>query len=161
MHYYRVSKYFRSTDHDTTPGSVPQVFNEWTSIYDVGNIYNGTKLTMPEYERVETEYIDFVVDVLESSGIKEVKVAYIEARKTRCWRKNKTLNIESARQFIRDCMREYCWGQIAAKDFIWEPGYDYYMHIGTELSFADVQKIAQERYLFIEEWREVTVAPYE
>lgn len=161
MYYYRASKYFRSTDPDTAPGSLSQVFDEWTSIYDVGTVYNGTKLTMTEYERVETEYINFVVDVLESSGINEVKIAYIEPGKKRCWRKNKTLNIESVRQFIRDCMREYCWGQITAKDFIWEPGYDYYMHIGTELSLADMQKIAQKRHLFIEVWKEVAVAPYE
>ena len=161
MYYYRASKYFRSTDPDTAPGSLPQVFDEWISIYDVGTVYNGTKLTMTEYERVETEYINFVVDVLEGSGINEVKIAYIEPGKKRCWRKNKTLNIESVRQFIRDCMREYCWGQITAKDFIWEPGYDYYMHIGTELSLADMQKIAQKRHLFIEVWEEVAVAPYE
>ena len=109
MNYFRLSKY-------NPIYRVDGIYQreEWTSICDVGNIYNGIKFTMQEYERVETEYIDFVVDVLENSGIKEVKIAYIEPGKKRCWRKNKTLNIESVRQFIRDCMREYCCGQITA-----------------------------------------------
>ena len=117
MNYFRLSKY-------NPLYRVDGIYQreEWTSIYDVGTVYNGTKLTMTEYERVETEYINFVVDVLESSGINEVKIAYIEPGKKRCWRKNKTLNIESVRQFIRDCMREYCWGQITAKDLYGNPG---------------------------------------
>ena len=73
MNYFRLSKY-------NPLYRVDGIYQreEWTSIYDVGTVYNGAKLTMTEYERVETEYINFVVDVLESSGINEVKIAYIE-----------------------------------------------------------------------------------
>ena len=76
MNYFRLSKY-------NPLYRVDGIYQreEWTSIYDVGTVYNGAKLTMPEYERVETEYIDFVVDVIESSSIKEVKIAYIEPGK--------------------------------------------------------------------------------
>ena len=127
MHYYRVSKYSQNAGFDPTfPAS-----NEWTSIADVGNVFNGIEFTMQEYVRTEKEYIEFVADVMKKSNIKAVKLAYIEARGKRIWRKNKELDITLTCKFVQDCLREYCWGQIIAENFIWEAGYDFYMHIGN------------------------------
>lgn len=157
MYYYRVSKYPQNTDY----GSMFPATNEWTSISDVGNIFHGSELTMTEYIRAEEEYIGFVADVMKKSDIKAVKLAYIEARGRRMWKKNKELDIALTYRFIQDCLREYCWGQIIAENFIWEAGYDFYMHIGTSLNMHEMQKIAERRHLFVEKWEEIMIAPIE
>lgn len=155
MHYYRVSKYSQNAGFDPT---LPAT-NEWTSIADVGNVFNGIEFTMQEYVRMEEEYIGFVADVMKKSNIKAVKLAYIEARGKRIWRKNKELDILLTCQFVQDCLREYCWGQIIAENFIWEAGYDFYMHIGTKFNIYEMQKIAEKRHLFVDNWGKIEIVP--
>ena len=156
MNYFRVSKYdFRNKYTYNEPEAV----HEWTSIADVGEVFDGQLFTMQEYERVEGAYIDFVTAILQKCNIEAVTLPYFEKHRDRkiasFWKKKKELDIAMVRRFVRDCLRETCWGQLVADEFLWEAGYDYYMHIGTKLDMAQVRQIADAYQLFVEEWETI------
>lgn len=36
-----------------------------------------------------------------------------------------------------------------------QTGYDYYIHIGCELGFDEVEQLARQNNLFVEEWEQI------
>lgn len=50
------------------------IYNEWISVYDIGNIYNGKVLTFEEYKKVEDAYVMAVIKVLNYMNIYSVYV---------------------------------------------------------------------------------------
>lgn len=141
MKFYRISKY------NPTQDSKNCCTNEkWTSISDLNTEQ------MSSYYRIEQNYIDTIEKILLLSKNTTVTIWYLENYNFTEWQEGDTLNYDKARAFITDCLREKCWGQLVSDNFIWESGYDYYMHLGCNHTLSEITQIVKQFNLFVEEW---------
>lgn len=149
MTYFRVTKYnpqFRNSQN---------VFlrPEWTSISDIGKDFDGEVLTLSEYLRVESLYLEAIGNAIEmakpknlyihtlghiidlhtgipESLIKESQelIAFIQTQ-------SGTLTYSEVRLVARAVLRELVWCKIEGDGgFYIHFGWDYYMYIGDASS---------------------------
>ncbi len=147
MEYYRISKY---DSRHRTDGIYQK--NEWTSMSDIGKTFDGKLFTESEYSEVEKMYIDFVLNVCNVQNITFLTVKDIEGQNKFLLHNGQTLDLCQSKEFIRECLRENCWGRLFSEEFVFETGYDYYIHIGCSFSFEEIQQIAKEYNLYAEKW---------
>jgi hypothetical protein len=50
---------------------------EWTSITDIGETFEGNKLTYDEYVKVENKYIESIFTILDFFKVKKIKIKHI------------------------------------------------------------------------------------
>lgn len=148
MNHYRITKYNPQLRIDGK-----YLLDEWTSISDVGNIISGHEFTMQEYERVEQNYINFVTRILHVCGIKQLRINQLENHNKLNWYNKQYLDITQIKPFVRDCLREKCWGKLEANNFYIHFGYDYYMYMGTNILENSMQEIAKEFKLYVESYK--------
>lgn len=129
--------------------------DEWTAICDIGNVYDGKVFTEDEYYRVEQSYVDFVLGVCKLQGIERLAITGLENYKKLHWINGQQLITYQSGEFIKLCLREEIWGRLVSKGFVFETGYEYYIHIGCELGFDEVEQLARQNNLFVEEWEQI------
>lgn len=108
---------------------------------------------MQEYERVEQNYINFVTRILQICGIQQLIINQLENYNKLNWHNKQYLDITQIKEFVRDCLREECWGKLEANNFYIHFGYDYYMYIGTNILENSMQEIAKEFKLYVESYK--------
>ena len=150
MNYYRISKY----DPQYRIDGIYQK-DEWTSISDIGKVYDGKVFTENEYYKTEQSYADFVLGVCNLQGINYLTIADFENYNNLHWTNAQQLNTHQSGEFIKLCLREEIWGRLVSKGFVFETGYDYYIHIGCELGFDNIGQLADQNNLFVEEWKQI------
>lgn len=150
MNYYRISKY----DPQYRVNGIYQK-DEWTSISDIGNIYGGKVFTEDAYYKVEQSYVDFVLGVCNLQEINHLAIADLENHNNLHWANKQQLNAHQSGEFIKLCLREEIWGRLVSKGFVFETGYEYYIHIGCELGFDEIEQLARQNNLFVEEWEQI------
>ena len=69
MKEYRISKY----DPQFRVNGAYQK-NEWTSISEIGKVFDDGVLTLAEYLRVENEYIQFCLNAMKAAGVTGLSV---------------------------------------------------------------------------------------
>lgn len=69
MKEYRISKY----DPQFRVNGAYQK-NEWTSVSDIGKVFDDGVLTLAEYLRVENEYIQFCLNAMKAAGVTGLSV---------------------------------------------------------------------------------------
>ena len=74
MHHLRFSKY--DIKYRNELGHYLR--DDWTSISDVGKVCEDELLTMEEYERVERNYLDALLDIIQTIGISHITIAHID-----------------------------------------------------------------------------------
>ena len=146
MYNYKVFKYKIKNKNE--------IINEWTSISDIGKIYNGKQFKYEEYIKTENSYIKVILMFIKLNNIKTITIDELEIsnndkliydeydiqikvliKKVKNKMKIKTSDIEL---FIRAILREQIWAKLASSDeFYIHFGYDYYMYIGSK---AEPQK---------------------
>lgn len=72
------------------------------------------------------------------------------------WKDKQILEGKGVELFIRDCLRENCWGKLENKTTYIHFGYDYYVYIGVDLPPACVACTVDKDGLFFE----VMKSPY-
>ena len=147
MIYYRISKY----DPLYRVDGIYQK-DEWTSVCDIGKEYNGKLFTEDEYLRVEKSYIDFVIDLCKLQNIESLTTDNLENYNKLHWNNGQALSVSQIGDFIKVCLREECWGRLVSDKLVFYAGYDYYIHIGVDLSTEKLEDIAFNHNLFVEEW---------
>lgn len=149
MNYFRLSKY-------NPIYRVNGIYQkqEWTSYSDIGKIYDNQKFLESEYLSIEQQYIDTIIEIAVTHNIDKLAINHIENYDTK-WNNKKLLSLFDTTCFIRDCLRDLCWGQLVSDGFIWEVGYDYYMHLGCNSTFDTVECIAKKHNLFVESWESI------
>lgn len=145
MNYYRISKY----DPQYRVNGIYQK-DEWTAICDIGKVYDGKVFTEDEYYRVEQSYVDFVLGVCKLQGIERLAITGLENYKKLRWINGQQLITYQSGEFIKLCLREEIWGRLVSKGFVFETGYEYYIHIGCELGFDEIEQLARQNNLFVE-----------
>lgn len=125
--------------------------HEWTSISDVGKVFDSGVLTYQQYVQVEQNYIDCCIELLQKSNIPELFVCSPEYYDKGLRFPSILYSENEIRRVIMLCLREKCWVKLESDNFYIHFGYDYNMYIGTNLSAICVQEIAKTHNLFCEE----------
>ena len=150
MNYYRISKY----DPQYRVNGIYQK-DEWTAICDIGKVYDGKVFAEDEYYKVEQSYVDFVLGVCKLQGIDRLAITGLENYKKLHWINGQQLITYQSGEFIKLCLREEIWGRLVSKGFVFETGYDYYIYIGCELGFDEIEQLARQNDLFVEKWKSI------
>ena len=146
--YYRISKYDPRFRKD---GAYKN--EEWTSISDIGRSFRGEILTAEQYITVENRYLSCVESILLASHVSELIISHLESNESSpSWKNGSKLSGDLLREFLRDGLREKCWAMLISGDFYLDFGYDYYLHIGCPLEWADMERIVHAHSMFLEPW---------
>ena len=148
MNNYRITKYNPQLRVDGK-----YLMDDWTSISDIGSIILGQEFTMQEYEKVEQNYINFVLRILSACGIKQLMINQLENHNKLNWYNEQYLDVTQIETFVRDCLREKCWGKLEANNFYIHFGYDYYMYMGVNIVENSMQEVAKEFKLYVESYK--------
>lgn len=76
----------------------------WTSISDVGKAFEGHKLTIDEYERVEMAYVDAFVAFAEDSDVDRLQVRDLETDAG--LEEGASVSLGAAADIVRQMLRE-------------------------------------------------------
>lgn len=145
MKEYRITKY-------NPQNRVKNIYktSEWTSISDIGKMFDTGILTYGDYKKVEQAYIDCCIAIIRKEEIIELSVCNPEYYNTDFRFPQTISNEREMRQAIMYCLQEKCWAKLESKSFFIHFGYDYYMYIGSTLPCSVVEEIAKEYNLFCE-----------
>ena len=126
--------------------------NEWTSFSDVGlEIFADGVLTEKQYTEVEDRYVGCILEIAKHCGVRKIRIKTLENRWNLVdWQVKQTLDYTQADQFIRDGLRERCWGELSGKGFNMFFGYDYYVHVRSRLDLAELTAIADRFGLYLD-----------
>ena len=125
--------------------------DEWTSISDIGKVFDGTILSQDTYLKTEKAYIDCCIELIEKAKISIFSIKQAEYYTENVRFPSSISNTHEIRQVITACLREQCWLKLVAKDFFIHFGYDYYVYVGSVLSKETVAETATKFGLFCEE----------
>ncbi len=145
MNMYRIAKYDLS-------GYVDKIYtrDEWTDYSDIGNVFNGKKLTKEIYLAVENNYIRVAQDIFVKSHQKEICITNLQKNQSYLlWQNNQIVGKTQLAEIIRDCLRNRCWCRLSSEEFYIHFGYDFYMYIGCSLSYKTVTQICNENQLYV------------
>jgi hypothetical protein len=149
---YKVTKYDPS--YYGGPGGA-YTKDEWTSISDIGESFDGVVLTQDEYERVESLYLEAVRIGAEASGVERLQVVGLELYDEpgpglvdEQW-----YAFDEAVEICRGLLRESgYWCRLENDDqFYVHVGYDYYMYVGANVDLRPHWAALEAAGLFIEE----------
>ena len=152
MNYFRISKY--NPIHREN-GIYKK--HEWTSFSDIGKICDHHMLSETEYLTVEKQYTDTIYEIAKFLSVETLTINYLENYQHTTWEPFQKLTLLEAVYFMQDCLRDLCWGQLVSDNFVWEVGYDFYMHIGCNLTFEKLATVVNTHKLFIENWEVITL----
>lgn len=128
---------------------------EWTSISDVGNTYEGQVFTMDQYLATEEKYIRAVEVLLQNTGVTNLKIISLENHNNESeldLEEGKTIPRKLVKELVKMILRERVWGKLVAKNqFEVHFGYDYYMYfVGESLTEEIVEELKRIEGLYIE-----------
>ncbi len=144
--------------------------NEWTSVSDIGKSFDDGVLTSAEYLRIEQCYIDTAIELARKSGCSYLIIDYLEGEShdiileskknpinrnlidaAKNIRQGLRVRISQCANYLRLCLRECCYATFSnhAHNFYVDFGYDFYMHVHTELLKLQVENIVKTNNLFI------------
>ncbi|MCA1707031.1 MAG: hypothetical protein LC808_28700 [Actinobacteria bacterium] len=132
--------------------------DEWTSISDIGKVFEGVILTSAEYENFENAYLTAVRLFADAAGVSQLRACDVELRDDiPKWRleDGQYVSLPFAIEICREMLREgTIWCRLEeGEDFYVHIGHDYYMYVGVNAS-ADVRQAVRsvrQLGLFVEE----------
>ena len=142
--------------------------DEWTSVSDIGNIFDGEELTKDQYLEVENAYISTVKELVAAAGCKYLSVVGIEdygLRRAKAFNnENKAmyqivsqyteghrLSVNDIDYVMKLCLREQYWCILAngRHNVQLDVGYEYYLHFYSLLPVDFVKAIVRKNNLYI------------
>jgi len=145
--------------------------NDWTSVNDIGKMFNQKKLTFETYLLSEKAYINAILQIMNGGSIKSLQVEsleknvytnyvdFVEPESRRYYHALKNgmqISINDIPQLMRFVLREIVWCKLICDVMFVHFGYDYYMYVGSENQTEGVLSDIMSSGLFIEEM----VSPY-
>ena len=125
---------------------------EWTEFSEVGE-----NVSLEEYERVETLYVDAAHQLITGGGIKKLKLIDLEDNEKHCpYRNNETITIENLKHVVRSILRREYWAKLESDIGFIHIGWDYYMYVGTEATNELAIRRIADSGLYVEQ----TSSPY-
>ena len=152
-HSFRVSKY----DNEYRFNGV-YLRDEWTSISDIGKVYDGKVFTYNEYINVENTYLSLIKQVCSRLKVIEMRISSLEDYSNNCLYQEGFIlkGLDAIIDVARDCLREKYWCKLRAPELEFHFGYDYYLYVRSSLDFKQLHYLVNDLGLFIE----VKESPY-
>jgi len=164
MFSYRITKY--NPQHRTSTGAYRK--NEWTSIYDIGHLFEREKFTYKQYKQVEDAYVAVILFFMDFLKQKTLYVTALEKNSdslienSRYSKKMTDLhmklsvgmqvNCEEIDGLVRLALRQDLWCKLESEKMYAHFGDDYYMFVGSaSISDLLIEKI-EKLGLFVEEF---------
>ncbi len=163
-HEWRVTKY----DPALRDGAGRFTTDTWTSVWDIGQDFSGEKLTVEEYVRTESSYVDAATSFAVESGIFHLRVVdldrntFDQAELTELgvppidtvprMADGSTISMNAWGGLIRAVLRELTWCKLESDPFFLHFGFDYYMYVGSDSTCESSQRTTREAGLFVEEF---------
>jgi hypothetical protein len=145
-HHYRITKYDPAlrTDRGAFCG------NDWTSVSDIGDEFDGRRLTTSDYLAVEAAHLVTATAFAEESGVESLVVQSLNHGDG--YREGQTVTLLEAAEVVRALLRETLDCALAVEDrFYIHVGYDYYMYVGSDRACPRSVRRAHELGLFVDE----------
>ena len=140
----------------------------WISYGDIGRVYQEEVLTYDEYLRVETLYINAIVQFMTSLNVSHLQVKYLENHGSinedpsvdkaevmfvNALKENDLLSLAQVKMASKLILREYFWCKLISKHTMFVHfGYDYYMYIGSSSECKDTLQTIKESGLYVEDF---------
>lgn len=145
MYFWRITKYKPGTNAD-----------EWTSVSDVGKVYDGKVFEWKEYLRIENLYLNAIQLIAKLNMVSFFEISNLELLQDPGIlpyniTDHSTVNLESALAISQKVLREELWCKLLHNKMIIHFGYDYYMYIGSAQHSSSVLKKILDMGLFVEE----------
>ncbi len=140
--------------------------DDWTSYGDVGKVCNGILVTYENYLKIESQYVNTVVGVMNGIKMDEISLVGHERRHVKyndkkATKEMKKLNrslikrnavyISEVPDLCRLILRGCTWVKMESRKMFVHFGYDYYMYIGLEEQYEHVMGEVKNSGLFFEE----------
>lgn len=164
MHCYRMTKY----DPKNRNSMGHYTKDEWISVSDIGNTYDGKELTLSDYLLVEDKYSDAVKSILTETKIATLKIQGFEKRdfssindgnsdKLRKMydsiEEGMTIKKDDIALVIKLILRETVWAKLVSPELEIHFGYDYYMYACCKHPLKTAVDQINESGLFAEPMR--------
>lgn len=125
--------------------------NEWTDYSDIGCTFEGVQLSFEQYSITEQRYIDVAIKIARETGVEQFVIVGFEKYEEICQYFDKQIILlDQIEDLLKQCLRNKCWCILLADEYSISFGYDYYMHISTNLSKNRVIDICKEYSLFVD-----------
>lgn len=127
--------------------------DEWTSFSDIGKIFAYEELTIEEYLKYESLYINAIVKLMDGSGVKDLRIVDLEVYEDDKQVDNRmVINAEGLKVIVPEILRERLWCKLENNNFFVHFGYDYNMYIGSNVACTNELSLIEESGLFVEEF---------
>jgi len=161
MHCYRITKY--NPKHRDCDGHY--TIDDWTSISDVGKLFNSKKLSFHSYKLCEDAYINAIDLLLKTNEIPFLEIVDLEKYGFKSYadldNKNpkdcydnassgQLIHLDDINLFARLILREMAWCKLLHGDFFIHFGYDYYMYVGGVNELKEELITINKSGLFVE-----------
>jgi hypothetical protein len=129
--------------------------DDWTSVSDVGGIFNGRVLTLSEYLDVENRYLRVVAAFLEAAGVESLVASDVESHGARWWpQEGESLSPLAVVDVVREMLRERGFCRLAGPRGVYvHVGDDYYLYVGGDVDGAAALDAVARAGLFADEFR--------
>lgn len=161
---YRITKY--NPKYRNTEGHY--LCDDWTSVADIGEIYNGKEITTSDYLLTEDKYFQAVKYFMDEMKLTELKIKGLERYDFASGLDENSDKLKEVYDRVKDGMtvknpeielvvklilRDTLWAKLVSWDLEVHFGYDYYMYICSK--DAPNQAIDQiiESGLFVEPFK--------
>ncbi len=143
MNEFRITKYDPSK-RNSEGNYLDQ--DEWTCFSEVGK-----KLSMEEYELVESKYIQAAVDFI-GNDIENIKAINIENHGDEDISDlSIPMTLGLFRKILQNILRNNYWCSLESNDSFVHIGWDYYMFVGCMEKDLDIIKQTEKNGLYVEE----------
>jgi len=142
---YRISKYNPKYRVDNA-----YLRDEWTEFSDIGHMFEEGILAFEEYEEIEKNYINFIIDICRKVHVTHFIIRNLENYDLAQWKEGESLDFNKLQQFVRDCLRNKCWGIVCSNNIRISFGYDYYIYLECKLKYIVIKEISQKYNLYPE-----------
>jgi hypothetical protein len=134
---YRITKYTNINEN----GVISSLPDEWTSFFDIGK-----KVEKSEYERVENQYIEYVINLCDYFNIKSLTVNYLENNTDDCaYVEGQSIHISELSNILKSILREEIWCKLISNKCEFHFGYDFYMYFVSKIDPQEyIDNIATE-----------------
>ena len=173
MYTYRITKY-NPVNRDNFGKYMK---DEWTSISDIGKIYEASEFTIKEYYSTESKYIDAILNFTKYLNLDKLEVTSLEKNfsykdDVSCYEEKYKeyytdemeqifdnvcngvyLNVHEVEVLCRLILREHIWCKLEIENVMFVHfGYDYYMYVGVYSECIGAIEEIRDSGLFVENY---------
>lgn len=148
---FRVTKY--DPKHRDHRGAYTR--DDWISVCQIGQTFNGVVLTQQEYQRVEDAYACVALAFLHEAGVLSLAVVGLENQESipLPFTEGSLLDEAEVGRVVRRLLRAEFWCRLEGAGSFVHVGYDYYMYVRVPVACPGAVTLARQLGLFPQRFR--------